>query len=431
MARIMTRREFLCFASGLLGTTLTGCRSVTQRYSPSTLSRDDDAFLEVLERASFQFFLDNTHPNTGLVRDRSRVDGQEKREVASIAAAGFGLSAQCIAAERGWMAQEEARVRVLTALRFLRDHLPNEHGFFFHFINWRTGERVWKCELSSIDTALLLAGVLTCRSYFADPEIREAAGVIYDRVDWNWMGQGALLLRMGWKPEDGFLTSTWDTYSEHMLLYLLAIGANRHALAPESWRAWRRPEFEYGGLQYLTNLDAPLFIHQYSHAWFDFRGVRDAFADYFENSVKATRAHRQFCLDLRGQFPHFSDDLWGITASDSARGYLAWGGPPQQGPLDGTLVPCAAAGSLPFLPSESLRCLKTMRGRFGDRIWSRYGFVDAFNPASGWTAPDVIGIDVGITLLMAENLRTGFIWRQFMKNREARRAMELAGFHKA
>jgi hypothetical protein len=224
-----------------------------------------------------------------------------------------------------------------------------------------------------------------------------------------------------------FLKSTWDAYCEHMLLYLLAIGAEQHTLPLASWRAWRRPWIEYGGLRFIS-VEAPLFIHQYSHAWFDFRHTRDSFTDYFENSVLATRAHRQFCLDLRKEFPNFSEELWGITASDSARGYVVWGGPPRHGPLDGTLVPCAPAGSLPFLPAECLHCLRTMRERFGGRGWSHYGFVDAFNPASGWYAPDVIGIDLGITLLMAENLRGGFVWRAFMSNPEARRGMELAGF---
>jgi len=406
-----------------------GCRKEGGSSAPFVLSREDDHFLDELERASFRFFEEDAHPQTGLVKDRSRSDGSDGREIASIAATGFGLTALCIADQRGWLPPQHARGRARLTLRFLRDQLPNEHGFFFHFVNWRTGERLWKCELSSIDTALLLAGVLTCRAYFADPEIDALAKGIYDRIDWRWMADGGPLLRHGWKPESGFLDSSWNAYSEHMLLYLLALGADQHALSPDSWSAWRRPWMEYGGSRYVS-VAAPLFIHQYSHAWFDFRGVRDEFLDYFENSVTATRMHRQFCLDLRPEFPHFEPDLWGITASDSAHGYVAWGGPPRHGPLDGTLVPSAAAGSLPFLPSECLRCLRTMRARFGDRLWCHYGFLDAFNPATGWFGPDVIGIDVGITLLMAENLRTGLVWHTFMANPEARRGMQLAGFRK-
>jgi hypothetical protein len=173
---------------------------------------------------------------------------------------------------------------------------------------------------------------------------------------------------------------------------------------------------------------ADLFTNQYSHAWFDFRARRDRYADYFENSVLATRAHRLFCIRLHDRFKYFGADLWGITASDSAKGYVVWGGPPPLGPLDGTLVPAAPAGSIAFLPRETMHTLRTMRERFGDRIWKRYGFVDAFNLQTGWIDRDVIGIDLGISVLMAENARSQFIWHTFMKNPEVRRSMDLAGF---
>ena len=425
--RQLRRRELLRCLGVLSAAGILGCRPGLQAGRQERISRADEQFLEGLERTTFRFFDECAHPQTGLVKDRTRADGNDEREIASIAATGFGLTALCIAAQRGWLSPEQAHDRALRTLKYLWSSLPQEHGFFFHFVNWRTGERLWKCELSSIDTALLLAGVLLCRGYFADPEIRSLAKALYDRVDWQWMADGSAILRMGWKPESGFLDSSWNAYTEHMLLYLLAIGADQHALSPNSWRAWSRPEVEYGGYRYVS-VEAPLFIHQFSHAWFDFRGVHDEFLDYFENSVTATRAHRQFCIDLHREFPQFGEELWGITSSDSVRGYVGWGGPPRQGPLDGTLVPCAAAGSLPFLPGESLRCLRNMRQRFGKRAWRRYGFVDAFNPATGWYNPDVIGIDEGITLLMAENLRSGFVWRTFMLNPEARRAMRLAGF---
>jgi hypothetical protein len=234
-------------------------------------------------------------------------------------------------------------------------------------------------------------------------------------------------LSHGWKPETGFLKPSWNEYCELMMLYLLAIGSPTHPIPADTWHNWRRPMFEYEGMRYV-NPKAPLFVHQYSHAWFDFRGKRDRHLDYFENSITATKAHRLFCINLHPRFPHFGEDLWGITASDSAKGYRAWGGPPELGGLDGTLVPCAAAGSLPFLPSETLHTLQKMRGHFGDKIWKRYGFIDAFNPQTEWYNPDVIGIDVGIGLLMAENLRTAFVWKTFMKNEDILRAMRLAGF---
>jgi hypothetical protein len=183
----------------------------------------------------------------------------------------------------------------------------------------------------------------------------------------------------------------------------------------------------YGGYSYI-DAEAPLFIHQYSHAWFDFRRQQDGYADYFRNSAVATLVHRRFCADLGEEFPHYSNELWGITASESPQGYVIWGGPPRQGPIDGSIVPCAAGGSLPFLPPDTLAVLRGMRERFGSKAWGRFGFTDAFNPATGWSSRDYVGINTGITLLMAENARTGFVWDLFMKNPEARTAMQLVGF---
>jgi hypothetical protein len=391
------------------------------------LSPADEKFLDELERASFRFFWEAADSQTGLVKDRSRADGADPRDVASIAATGFGLTALCIADERGFVPHDQPLERVRTTLRFLHDRLPNEHGFFYHFVRLRTGERVWQCELSSIDTAILLCGVLTCRQHFGGPEIQQLSRKIYERVDWAWMLNGTDTLSHGWKPETGFLKARWDAYCELMMLYLLALGSPTHPIAGECWDAWRRPKLTYEGLTFVY-CAAPLFVHQYSHAWFDFRGQRDRYADYFQNSVLATKAHRLFCLNLRDRFPQFGTNLWGITASDSAEGYVAWGGPPEVGKLDGTLVPCATGGSLPFVLPECLAVLHTMRDRFGERVWKRYGFVDAFNPHTVWTAPDVIGIDVGITLVMAENARTGVIWNTFMKNPEVQEGMKRAGF---
>jgi len=408
--------------SALMGATPQPLRAANEK----PLSAADDKFLDELERAGALFFWEAADPDTGLVKDRSKADGPDSREVASIAATGFGLTALCVAHERGYLERGKIRARVLATLRFLGERSPHEHGFYYHFINMRTGERVWKCEVSSIDSAILLCGVLTCHEYFAEPEIRRLAKQICERVDWPWLLTEDNFIGHGWKPETGFLKARWDEYCELMMIYLLAIGSRRHPVPAKTWQAWKRPAFAYEGLRYL-NPHAPLFIHQYSHAWFDFRNRPDRYADYFENSVTATKAHRLFCLNLRDRFPKFSEELWGITASDSAKGYVAWGGPPEQGKLDGTLVPCAAAGSLPFLPVETMRVLRTMRERFGERVWKRYGFVDAFNPHTDWFNPDVIGIDVGITVLMAENVRTGFVWKTFMKNEEARRGMERAG----
>jgi hypothetical protein len=393
----------------------------------AALAPEDDAFLDVLERAAFLYFWEQSHPETGLVKDRSNMRVADNGVVASIAATGFGLTALAIGAERGYVPASEARDRVLSALRFLHGRMPVHRGFYFHWANVNTGERIWDSEISSIDTAILLCGVLTCRQYFRHGEIIRLASEIFNRVDWTWLSADTSLLPHGWTPEFGFLQYRWDYYSELMMMYLLGVGAPRYKLPVETWHAWKRVTFEYHGLRYVGSY-APLFVHQYSQAWFDFRGKRDRYADYFRNSVIATEVHRRFCLELARRYPHFSDDLWGITASDSKAGYVAWGGPPEMGPIDGTVVPSAAGGSLPFLPQATLRVLKHIKNRYGNRTWTRYGFVNAFNPMTNWYDTDVVGIDTGITMLMAENLRTGFVWNTFMRNREVQRALAGAGF---
>jgi len=404
------------------------------RFAPFTplagqpsFAPDDEALLQEIEAANFRYFWEQANPDTGLVKDRCNVITQEKNPVGSIAALGFGLTALCIGEKRGFISHAQARDRALNALRFLWKKLPNHRGFFYHWANVDTGERSFDSEVSSVDTAILLCGVLTCRQHFEHSEISELARLIFDRVDWTWLSEDTRILPHGWSPEAGFLQYRWDNYSEMMMIYLLALGSSTHPLPAETWDAWKRVLFEYDGLQYIGSF-APLFIHQYSQAWFDFRDKRDKYADYFKNSIVATEAHRRFCLDLAGRFPDYSEDLWGITASDSPKGYVAWGGPPETGPIDGTVVPCAAGGSLPFLPQEAVRVLHTVRTRYGSRAWTRYGFVDAFNPLTSWYDNSVVGIDAGITMVMAENARSGFVWQTFMKNPEAQRGMQRAGF---
>ena len=403
------------------------------------LSPADDRLLEDACRRAFRYFWNESDPKTGLTLDRVREDGTPQaashQGIASIAATGFGLTAIAIAAERGWVTPPEARERVRATLSFFAVRSPHEHGWFYHFVDWRTGERRWQSEVSSIDTALLLAGVLTVRQKFRDdPEIVRLATKIYDRVDFTWMlNEHPTLLSHGMRPESGWIAARWDHYCELPILYLLAIGSRTHPIQPCSWYAWSRPKISYAGYTYVA-ADGPLFVHQYSHAWVDFRGRRERWLprlDYFENSVAATRAHRQFCLDLAGEFPGYSENVWGISASDSAKGYVAWGGPPRDPAIDGTVVPCAAGGSLMFAPDICVPALREMHDRFGDKIYGRYGFIDAFNPTTGWVNSDYIGIDVGITILSAENLRTGAVWRWFMRNPEIPRALRLVGLDAA
>ena len=425
-----------------------------------------------MERRACLYFVEQAGAESGQVLDRAAFYGNggkiDPRRMASIAATGFGLTALCIGDRRGYLSHAAARAQVLRTLRFHAEDLPHEHGFFYHFNDVDTGKPFGFSEVSSIDTALLLCGVLTVRAHFAnDPEIVKHATTIYERVDWPWMLNGGKLFRMGWNPErivkgkpgqgspttkdcgvaggDGaaksgavvtppdilrpaaFLDATWNHYCELMMIPLLALGSPTFPVDSEVWSAWSRPEKTYDGITYITG-DDPIFTHQYSHAWFDFRGKRDAFTNYFDNSVKATRAHRAFCLSLGAPY---AADYWGISASDSATGYQAWGGPPALGRLDGSVVPNATAGSLPFLPGECLAVLRHLHSRYAGRGWNRYGFADALNPDKNWYDADVLGIDLGIGMLMAENLRSGFVWQTFARNKEVTIALAKAGFHPA
>jgi hypothetical protein len=364
-----------------------------------------------------------------LVLDRARADGSGGPSISSIAATGFGLSALCIGQAQGYVHQKEAAARVRVTLEFLAHRAPRHKGFYFHFMHAESGQRAFRSELSSVDTAWLLCGVIHAREHFSSPEVRQLADEIVGGVQWNWMLNGGSMLSHGWTPESGFLPYRWDRYSELLAMYLLAMGAQNNAIPSSSWHAWERPITTESGAPYIESA-APLFVHQYSHAWIDFRHQQDAYADYFGNSRLATRRHRRFCLDMRDRFPWFDEQMWGITASDSRFGYIDWGGPetPANAKIDGTLVPCAAGGSIAFLPDECLSVLTTMIRRYGTRVWSRYGFIDAFNPRVGWWAPDVLGIDLGIMLLMVENLRTQSVWSAMMEAPEVRRGLRAAGF---
>jgi hypothetical protein len=393
------------------------------------VSKAADALLDDLEGRGCDFFYNEASPRTGLVRDRAPAAGRSVSRVASIAATGFGLSALCIAAKRNYLRPIDCEQRVEKTLAFLLEDCPHEHGFLYHFIDIESGQRMFNCELSSIDTALLLCGVLHCREYFSgNARITALATTFYRRIDWQWMLNAGPTLSMGWLPDQGFLQHRWDIYAELMTMYLLAIGSPTHAIDAKTWDALQRPLVQFGGIEYISGV-APLFIHQYAHAWCDYRDLRDRHANYFTNSIAATRTHQLWCMTLGQKYPWIDQDMWGITASDSREGYRVWGGPPAMGELDGTVVPCAAAGSLPFLPAECSHVLLSIRQKMGAKVWTRYGFADAFHPKSGWIAEDILGIDQGISVLMAENLRGGFVWEYFMKNREIGHAMREVAFH--
>lgn len=424
-----------------------------QKPKPAVLSADDDAFLEELSHRSFQFLWDASDPNTGITREHLFWDGKpyptEKRDIGSTGATGFTVTALCIAAERGWVPREKARERALNTLRFYADRAANEHGWFYHWLNVVKGERTGsnfdtaafalpegktmarpKSEVSVSDSTWLVAGALTAGQYFKEePEMARLAKKIYERVDYSWMRNGhPYLMAHGWMPESGFTPARYDKYCQLALMYLMGIGSPTHALPAESWYAWERNPNSYAGNNYVGV--SLLWTYQYPFAWADFRGKRERrepHTDWFANAQTATRAHRIFCsTELKKDFPGYSDEIWGITSSMSRTGYKAWGGPPRKSSIDGSVVPCAAAGSLMLTPDISIPALRAMKQKYGDKIWTRYGFADAFNPNTGWVSPEVIGLDAGITLLSAENLRSGNVWKWFMANPDMRKAMKLA-----
>ena len=431
----LTRREMLSLlAKGALSYPFatSGLRALARDRSSQAVPADwqltGEKLLEEIVSRAFLFFWNEAGKRSGLVRDRALADGgPDKRRISSIAATGFGLSALCIGHQRGYLPAHQIRARVIDTLGFLLNHVEQVNGIFYHFIDVNTGRRVRLSEVSPIDTTILLCGALTARAYFQDPVISRLVTNIYARVNWRWMLNGGTTFALGWTPEYKFIGARWDTYCELMMMYLLAIAAPVYNISPSAWHAFARPTQEFEGYSYISGTD-PLFVHQYSHAWFDFRKQRDAYANYFQNSAIATYVHRQFCLSLRWRYPDYDQNTWGITASDSRLGYQIWGGPPEIGYPDGTIVPCAAGGSIPFQPAETIACLTNLYSQHGLRAWKRYGFVDAFNPLTGWTDVDVIGINQGIAMLMAENYRTSFIWDNFMKNPEAQRSMKLVGF---
>ncbi|MGV3772734.1 MAG: glucoamylase family protein [Verrucomicrobiales bacterium] len=406
---------------------------------------NDDAFLDFVQRCSFLYFWYETNPANGLIRDRSRPGA-----FCSIAANGFGMTALIIGVERGWITRQEAANRILLTLQtFYRGKQGPEasgvmgyKGWFYHFLDMNTGHRFKEVELSSIDTALLLAGMLDARGYFNDSspqekKIRQLVGAIYNRIDWTWMLNGADALSMGWHPESGFIPARWNGYNEAMILNILGLGAGKNPLSPKTWEAWTST------YQWKTNYGeaylefAPMFGHQYSHCWIDFRGVADDYMqgkgiDYFENSRRATLAQQKYVIENPRKFIGYAADCWGLTACDGPgfgkfQAYSARGGPPPEND-DGTIAPTAVGGSLPFAPEICLPTLRNFYGKYREQLWTGYGFIDAFNLTANWWDPEILGIDQGPIVIMIENYRTGSVWKRFMKSPEVVKGMKRAGF---
>ena len=393
-----------------------------------SLSPGDEEFLDMVQRQTFNYFLECTNRENGLVMDRAPNFEKSRFEYApaTIAGVGFGLCALGVGAERGWISKPEAETITLTTLKSFYSMLADTHGFFYHFVDMRTGERVWECEISSVDTALFLGGVIFAMEYYENPVIKMLAERLYRRVNWQWMTNNQPFLCMGYKPESGFLSHYWSHYAESTLMYVMALGSPTYPISPDSWEQMARPRGKYRDFELI--FCPPLFTHQYSHIFIDFRDRNDGFADYFHNSVQATLANRQFCIDSAGYFRTFNQDCWGLTASIGPDGYRAYGAAPGTAICDGTVAPTAAGASIIFTPEESLRVLKFIYGNYNHEMWGRFGFADSFNLDRNWFAGDAYAINQGPLFLMIENLRTGFIWKYVMKNRYIRDGMKAAGF---
>jgi hypothetical protein len=423
----------------LKGTTCAAAAAYGRSFAIAK-SHNDDALLDDLSHRCFQYFWDAIDPETGICRDLIHgepADNAKKADESrgSTGVTGFALTALCIGAERKWITRDQARDRVRRALRsYTNGKVFAINGWFYHFNDVHTGQRWKDVEVSTSDCIWLLAAALTCRQYFhEDHEISDLATLLYSRYDFPWMTNGdGKLLSHGWRPE-GFIKFRYDKYCQLAAMYLLGIGSPTHALPPDAWYAWERDPNSYLKYRYIGK--SLLWTYQYPFAWFDFRGRREnrgSKIDWWANCQTATRAHREWCYtDLAQEFPSYTATIWGITSSSSPKGYAAWGGPPRQSRVDGSVVPCAAGGSLMITPDICIPAMHALKDKYGDRIWGKYGFADAFNPETGWVSTDTLGLDVGMTLLSAENLRSGNVWKWFMANPEPKKAMQLAGIQKA
>ncbi|MES1245375.1 MAG: glucoamylase family protein [Acidobacteriota bacterium] len=424
--------------------------------------------LEALQERTFRFFWDLANPENGLVPDRWPTPS-----FSSIAAVGFALTAYPIGAEHGWITREQARDRVLLTLDFFLNAPQGPEaagttgykGFYYHFLDMKTGHRFETVELSTIDTTLLAAGALFCQSYFDRPDeqaVRDKAEELYRRIDWTWIQPRPPLVSMGWTPEEGFHTYDWRGYNEAMILYVLALGSPTHPIDPAAWEGFTST-YKWGNFQGREHVNfAPLFGHQYSHTWLDFRGIRDAYMrnrkiDYFENARRATLSQRAYAIENPGRFRGYGENVWGLTACDGPLDgdleidgrkvhfmtYAARGAAAGEIRDDGTIAPTAAASSIAFAPEVVIPTIEEMQRRWGAHLISKYGFLDSFNPTLnmavktrhghvvpgvGWFDGDYLGIDQGPIVAMIENHRSELVWKTMRRNPHVVRGLRRAGF---
>jgi hypothetical protein len=421
-----------------------------------------DGFLDTLQHRTFNYFWECVDPKTGLTPDR-----YPSLTFSSTAAIGFALTTYGIGVERNYVSREAAANRVLTAIRYLYQ-LPQGdammgnagyRGFYYHFLDFKTGTRFNKeIELSTIDTALLLAGILFCQSYFdgekeTERAIRAYADSVYRRIDWQWLYAYPPLMSMGWYPDKGIHRSSWKGYDESMILYILALGSPTSPIPSDAWNGFTRTSkwLEYYGQEFISF--GPLFGHQYSHVWIDFRGIKDSYMqekgiDYFENSRRATITHQLYAKQNPRKMVGYSEYIWGFTACDGPaderrmingieRNFFSYGARGVSADWvndDGTIAPTAAGGSIAFAPEICVSTLKAIRDQVPG-LWTKYGFLDSFNQSyitdktpNGWIDHDYLGIDQGPIVIMIENLRSELVWNVMKKNRYINNGLKRAGF---
>ncbi len=392
----------------------------------------DSHLLNEVEHRAFLFFWQQSGRTTGLTLDRaSNVEPYKKYTVASIASTGYALAALPIAVSHHWITNREAYQRALLTLNFVVNKLPSVHGWYYHFIDINTGARQWKCEVSSIDTALLLQGALIDSAFWPHSAVERLAGRLYSNIDWHWMLTNGglyphkLVFSMGWHPETGFIKSNWDSYCELMTLLLPSLGAPRNAPPAAIWMAWKRPRVTYHGLTTLTG--GPIFLHEMAQEFYDFNKQRDrAGYNYFVSARHGILINREFCIDNSSKFPSMGPNFWGLNASDAPDGYDAFGAP--GGPIDGTVSPTGAVAAIQTSPKLAIDAAKYIYATYHKEAWGRYGFADALNPSRSWFDHDVIGIDLGMAMLAIENARTGLVWKLEQSLPSTRRAFTRAGF---
>lgn len=386
-------------------------------------------------KKSYEFFIresnrDINSKGYGLIKDKTLLSNH----VASVASVGYGLVALIIGIKYNWLEYEKAYDRANRTLDTFLKNVEGKNGIYYHFVNIYTGKREWNCEISIIDTAIFICGALTVGEYFGK-EIKEKAELLYKNINWEWYrNKETNYFYMGYTPENGFW-GHWELYAEQLMLYILGVSSPTFPVDKSMYDDFKRKKADYKDIKdIIYTYCGALFTYQFSHAWIDFRNIIDRDSiNWFQNSIKATKANRQYCIDNKEKYRTYGENSWGLTACLGPNGYLGFGAKPCDANLevenDGTITPCGAIGSIVFTPEESIKAMEYYYNTF-PKLWGKYGFKDGYNLEGKrpWFSKEYIGIDKGIGLVMIENYLDGTIWKFFMKNKYVKEGLEKIGF---